>query len=270
MIIELLGAPSAGKTTLARCLTERLRKHQIPTELWLSYRPSEVSSRTATGNAIRRHGPSVVLRRIVRPSFELLKAACNPLGRPAGAALPDKLMRILKPRNLLWSLRMRQYVRRLSYAWRRAARSPAIVLFDQGFAQAICSLAVVAAEQSEWQIERALREAPAADLVVRLRVDDDIITRRLHARALGQSGIERLLELDLDANLRLARLVDTVQNGLSRLERRILSYETQDHGALERALPVLEHAVIELYQNSVAKELGSLSESGPIAASSLR
>src|SRR6185312_13685112 len=160
-------APSAGKTTLARSLTGRLRDRQIPIELWLSYRPAELSNRAATGSTIRRRGPSTVLRRIARPAFEMLNAARNPLENPSDAALSGKLMRILKPRNLLWSLRMRQYMQRLSYAWLRAARSSDIVLFDQGFAQAICSLAVVAAEQNEWRIERALREVPAADLVVR-------------------------------------------------------------------------------------------------------
>ena len=270
MIIELLGAPSAGKTTLARSLTGRLRDRQIPIELWLSYRPAELSNRAATGSTIRRRGPSTVLRRIARPAFEMLNAARNPLENPSDAALSGKLMRILKPRNLLWSLRMRQYMQRLSYAWLRAARSSDIVLFDQGFGQAICSLAVVAAEQSEWRIERALREVPAADLVVRLRVDDEIIAQRLRARALGQSWIERLLEFDVDANLRVARLVDTVQDALSRLERPLLAFDAQDYNALERALAMLEHAVIDMYQNRQAKELRSVSERGRIAAGSFR
>jgi thymidylate kinase len=269
MIIELLGAPSVGKTTLARSLAERLRNRQIPIELWLSYRPAELAKPAGMGHATRRHGPSAVLLRIARPTFELLKATSKPLGDSSDATLCEKLMQILEPRNVLWSVRMRQYIRRLAYAWLRAAQSSGIVLFDQAFAQAICSLAVVASEQSEWRIECALRETPSAHLFIRLRADDEVIMQRLRARALEQSVIERLLELDLDANLRIARMIDTVQGGLSRLERPVLSFDTQDYGGLERALTILEREITKLYQEREPHGRGSASPADCRTASSL-
>jgi hypothetical protein len=124
------------------------------------------------------------------------------------------------------------------------------MLFDQGFAQAICSLAVVASDRSEWRIERALREAPSADLFIRLTANDDVVTKRLRVRERCLSRIERVLglELDLDTNLRMARVVDTVYDGLLRLGRPTISIETHDYSALDRALTLLESEITELYQ----------------------
>jgi len=93
--------------------------------------------------------------------------------------------------------------------------------------------------------------------------------QRLRARALEQSVIERLLELDLDANLRIARMIDTVQGGLSRLERPVLSFDTQDYGGLERALTILEHEITKLYQEREPHGRGSASPADCRTASSL-
>jgi hypothetical protein len=235
MIIELLGAPGVGKTTLARTLSERLKNRQIPIELWLSYRPAE---------GLNRAG----VRRIARPAFEMLKMASNTFGHSPDAQISEELIHILRPTNVLRSVRLRQYIRRLSYAWLRAAQASSITLFDQGFAQAICSLAVVASDRSEWRIERALREAPSANLFVRLTASDDVIRKRLRVRERYQSRFERVLELDLDANLRMARAVDTVYDGLLRLGRPTISIETHDYNALDRALTLLEREITMLYQ----------------------
>ena len=51
-----------------------------------------------------------------------------------------ELARLLVPRNVFWSLRLRQYMLRLSRTWRAAAQANEIVLFDQGFVQAVWTL----------------------------------------------------------------------------------------------------------------------------------
>lgn len=256
MIIELLGAPGVGKTTLARRLSERLKNRRVPIELWLSYRPAEALNREGAMLGATRHGPSAVARRVARPAFEMLKVASSTFGHSPDAAVPQRLINILRPTGVLESVQLRQYLRRLSFAWLSAAQASRITLFDQGFAQAICSLAVVASDRSQWNIARALREAPAANLSIRLTATDDVITNRLRARELGQSRIERFLEHDLDTNLRLARVVDTVYDGLLRLGRPTISVETHDNASLDRALSLLESEIPKLYQTLQPNEFG--------------
>ena len=68
MIVELLGAPGVGKTTLARRLSQRLKKRQIPVELWLSYRPAEALNQGGVTLEAAPYGPSAVVRRVARPA----------------------------------------------------------------------------------------------------------------------------------------------------------------------------------------------------------
>lgn len=269
MIIELLGAPGVGKTTLARMLSERLKDRQIPIELRLSYRPAKRLNQAGVTPEARRNGPSAIVRRIARPAIEMLKIESNTFGRSPDAAISEKLLHVLKPINVLWSVRLRQYIRRLSYAWLRAEQASSITLFDQGFAQAICSLAIVASDRSEWRIERALREAPSADLVIRLTAGDDVIAKRLRVRERSQSRMERILELDFDTNLKMARAVDTVYDELLRLGRPTISIETHDDIALAGALTVLESEIAKLYHKLQSNELAPYSLGDSLSATSL-
>jgi GTPase SAR1 family protein len=268
MIVELIGAPGVGKTTLARKLSERLKKRQIPVELWLSYRPAEALNREGVTLEAAPYGPSAVVRRVARPAYEMLKVASSTFGHSPDAAISQKLIDILKPAGVLTPALLRQYLRRLSFAWLSAAQASRITLFDQGFAQAICSLAIVSSNRSEWHIENALRETPAAHLFIRLTASDDVITKRLRARERRQSRLERLLERDLDTNLRMARVVDAVYEGLLRLGRPTISVETHNYTALDHALALLDSEITELYQNLPPNGLSRAALGGRTSTSS--
>lgn len=269
MIVELLGAPGVGKTTLARTLSEYLKHRKIPIALWLSYRPAEGLPPAGIMFELTRYVPNAIARRIARPVFETLKMASDTFGDSPDAAISEKLIHILKPTSTLSSIRLRHYIRRLSYARRHAAQASGIMLFDQGFAQAVCSLIVVASDRSTWRIERALQETPSANLFIRLMASDEVLIKRLHIRERRQSRIERVLELDLDTNLRMARAVDTVYDALQRLGRPTISIETHDYSALDRALPLLERKITELYQKLQQNELDRATPGGSLSTTSL-
>jgi thymidylate kinase len=189
MIVELFGPPCVGKTTLANAVAARLREGGRGAELVLSYRPSEGP---AAEGAARLRTPAA-LSRLVRPIVESFAA----LGRSADAGdvgVAAELMRLLASRNVVHSLRLRQYLLRLSRTWRAAAASGDIALCDQGFVQAIGTCAVLARAADPQRIGLALDVVPEADLFVRLDAPVEILETRLAERRQRQGRIERLFD----------------------------------------------------------------------------
>jgi thymidylate kinase len=112
-----------------------------------------------------------------------------------------ELMRLLAPRNVAWSLRLHQYMLRLSRAWRRAVLDGDIVLFDQGFVQAVYTFALLARAADRERIGLAVDAVPEPDLLVRLDAPLPVLEARLAERRRCQGRIERLFDLDLRTNL---------------------------------------------------------------------
>jgi thymidylate kinase len=191
MIVELFGPPCVGKTTLASAVATRLREGGRGAELVLSYRPSERPPGSAAG--VARLRPPAALSRLVRPIIESFAA----LGHSADAGdtgAAAELMRLLAPKNVVYSLRVRQYLLRLARTWRAAAATGDIALFDQGFVQAIGTCAVLTRAADPQRIGLALDAAPEADLFVRLDAPVAILETRLAERQQRQGRIERLFD----------------------------------------------------------------------------
>jgi thymidylate kinase len=244
MIIELFGPPGAGKTTFAHALTTRLRGNGRIVDLMLSYRPAECLSPPAP----RPSGPSVgriaaVPRRLSRPLLEMLAIACHPLALSHDIGAAAGLMKILPPRNMAVALRLSQYILRLSHSWCRAAAVGHIVLFDQAFVQLICSLTMLGRSEDGSLMDRALDASPRADLLICLGAPPNTLAARLRDRGHKQSAIERLLEPDLDTNLKSVRIIDQLYRLLLDRGQSIICASSLDQQSLGQSVQAIEETL---------------------------
>jgi thymidylate kinase len=255
MIIELFGPPGAGKTTFARALAARLREHGYTVDLILSHRPAErpTPETSPTPNLWPQISPAI--RRLTRPFAEMLKMARKPFAFSHDARAALMLIRIMPPSGILWLLRLSQYLTRLSRAWFQSTNTNRIVLFDQAFVQAICSLALLCRAADESMISHALDQIPQPDLLVLLNAPTEIVEARLRDRERLASRMERLLELDLATSLRSMAIIDRVQRILRNKGRQIANAASLDQRSLQEAVDRLEKQIAA--QNSRTAESGS-------------
>ena len=213
LIIELYGPPAAGKTTLARQMAAQMQAAGDAVKLVLSSRPSETIEHRHRDSA-----PATALaaiKRLTRPAREYI--ACIGRRRPeAGNSIAPALLAILPPMSWAWSMRLRQYIVRLEEAWRTANQTNGTVIFDQGFVQAICSLALQTRSPTPEAIEEALTLVPKATQWIRVDAPRNTLHARLEARRHDQGWIERRFELDEQMSLRSIEILDILESILRR------------------------------------------------------
>jgi RecA/RadA recombinase len=249
MIIELFGPPGAGKTTFARALTARLRERGHLAELRLSYRPSERQPVfDARGTAAGRYR-NVVIHRLSRPLVEMMTIARHPLANSRDVRTAVNLVKLLPPMGFLASVKNGQYISRLSHSWYEKSRAAHVVLFDQGFVQAVCSLALLAEVANDAAIASALDYAPISDLLVRLEAPLELLRARLHNRRSLQSTIEQLFEPDLKTSLASIAMIDRLHEMLLQRGRSVLSVSSLDQRSLGESVSMIEKEVIRKLQN---------------------
>ncbi len=247
MIVELFGPPGVGKTTFASGLADLLRAHGHAVDPVMSYRPAEQTPATSglakpsapgkpSAPSKQSHRSIASARRLTRPVAELLATTGHLLSHPNDVAATTELMRLLPARNLVWSIRLRQYLFRLFRAWDLAAASPYVVLFDQAFVQAVCSLALLSRVPGGARIGRALDAVPEADLLIQLDAPRDVLAARLGQRQQHQGTVERLLELDLQTNLASVGIIDDMQALLRSRGRPVTRLECTDPPTLRASL----------------------------------
>lgn len=237
MIVELFGPPGVGKTTFAAALIAALRERGCAVESVVSYRPAEhAPARGAAALDPPRRQAVAAVRRVVRPLMETVAAIHGPSADEHEVGTPAGLIRLLPPRSPLWSIRLHQYLLRLFRSWNEAAAAGHVVLFDQAFVQAVCSLAVLGRAADRQRIAVALDAVPKPDLLIRLGAAPDVLEARLRERQRSQGRMERLLELDLPTNLRFIAVAESL-HGLLRDRGQPVSYaDSTDDGALREAV----------------------------------
>ena len=241
MIVEIFGPPAAGKTRLAHALAARLRDRGLSADLALSYRPSEIA-RGARARGARRLDVADTARRLGRPAIETLATASRLFGDSPEAIMAKRLLDLMPPTSLMWSVRLRQYFWRLTRAWNDARASGSIVIFDQAFVQAVCSLGLLGAAEHADRLSLALDLVPRADFFVRVDAPPDVIRARLLKRESRQGMLERMLELDLGTNLRSIGIVEELQRLLEARTAPVASVASADETSIEAALARLQLA----------------------------
>ena len=139
---------------------------------------------------------------------------------------------------------MWQYIVRLSGCWKQAQKSSDITIFDQGFAQAIGSLAMFNGGADDSMIAQALNFAPQADLVVRVVVPGEIVEPRLQARMKQEPAAERLFEVDVAGNMNAFDLFDRIADVLESAHRSTVSVCPVDQQSTANDLRRVEEEIL--------------------------
>jgi thymidylate kinase len=248
MIIELFGPPGAGKTTLGKLLATRLRERGCVVELVQSYRPNERMTSAASNMSARKHRRvAAAARRVARPIMEMLSLTIRrpTVSERIGSA--RELLKILPPRSVLWSMRMNQYITRLSHSWSRACSSSKVTVFDQAYVQAVCSLSLLSGAEDNTQIARALDCVPEADLLIDVDAPREVLKARLHKRRSHQSTFERWLELDLKESLAAKNVAEHLHRLLCQRGRQVRCVDYVDeHSLPEAAKRIAEQVTLRL------------------------
>ncbi|MGH8325507.1 MAG: hypothetical protein ACRET2_01950, partial [Steroidobacteraceae bacterium] len=226
MIVEMFGPPAVGKTTFARALAVQLRAGGLPVTLVVSDRPADRAKEGATC------GAPGALQRVVRPVVALAATTREMLARSPDAQTISQVLAMVSPAGMLRSVRFRQYLLRLLLSWREAAqRKDIITLFDQGCAQAVCSLATHMRERDLERLRRLLLLLPAGDLLIRVDAPRARVRAKLRARLERQGPLERCMERSLEEGLAFIPIAAEIDAVCHALGRQVIMVDTADEQA---------------------------------------
>lgn len=235
MIIEAFGPSGAGKTTFCRALAQRLRDrgHTVELEFTLP--------RRETG-WLNSGGLVPALLRVAQATMLTLAVLCRPIKNARPLRLALGLLRLMPPRNPVWLIRLAQYIIRLSCVWKDSHRLDRIVVFDQGFVQAVCTLALFSGAD-EATIAEAVSMLDWSDLLIRFDAPVELLEQRLHQRKRQTSFAERWFEPDVSTYLEAKPIVDHVSTLLARTDQTVVCVNSSDPRLVSNALDIIEAEV---------------------------
>lgn len=237
MIIELFGPPGSGKTTLALALCQRLQRQGHATSVVLSHRQG------GTGRSADPGGSLSALGRVGRAFLRTLATVFQPRKHRQELRLSNTLIRALPPRSPVWMLRFWQYILRLSRCWKHNAQTSRVVIFDQAYLQAVCSLAAFTRGADDHTLADALEATPQADLVIRLDAPRELLEQRLRDRSEREPRMEQIFDAELNTNLATGPIADRIQTLLESRGGSIIQVSSLDSASLGAALDRIESEV---------------------------
>lgn len=235
MIVEIFGPQGAGKTTFARALAAELRGQQQTVDLVLSYRPAERFPANLGKYPILAPTAAVAIR-LIRPVVELLAMTLHPISYRSDLHTATSLLKALPQKNILSSVRLSQYILRLSHSWHLASESDHIALFDQAFIQAICSLILFSLSADEILIAHALNIIPKPDILIWLDAPLDILAARLRERQRIQGSIERMLEVGSRTSCEEIPIFEQLHRLLRKQGQAVTCVDSSDPGSFDDAV----------------------------------
>ncbi len=258
MIVEFFGPPGSGKTTFSLRLADRLRDGGHPVSLKLSALPGEKSPQPT--QPARKEPPArtsaplgPAARRLMAPAYELI---VNVAQRPADAGeagVANALAHAMPRGQIFRSLRMRQYLVRLSNAWAQAARNRGIWIFDQAYIQAVASIVLVQPPMSDEAIAALLEVAPHSDLAIRVEAPEPVIESRLGQRRRQIGGGGRLFEEDGGDTVQQSALAEQIDRLLRQRDRPVLSLRSAGDELPDNCLDLAEQTIIALLNEACAR-----------------
>ncbi|WP_441231207.1 oligosaccharide flippase family protein [Tardiphaga sp. 215_C5_N2_1] len=235
MIIETFGPPGAGKTTFSQALAQRLRDRGYEVDLVLTL-PH------LSNHLLNFGGFLPALQRVTLAIFATIAILCRPIANARGLRLAKDLLRLMPPNNPVWWIRLSQYVVRFSCVWRDSHKSDRIVLFDQGFVQIVCTLALFS-RADEKTIARAIGMRTQSDLLIRFDAPKELLEKRLHERVHQKTYMEKWFEPDVATFLKAKPITDYVGSLLAAEHQRLICINSLDPGLMSRALDRIEEEV---------------------------
>jgi O-antigen/teichoic acid export membrane protein len=245
MIIEFLGPPGSGKTTFAHELARRLRARGYNAKVMLTYEQG------AGKYEFDRLGVLFFVSRILSAVFATAGIIVLSLRRREQLDIANSLVTLMPPASRIWRARLWQYILQLGWRWTRAKASSDITIFDQGFMQAVGSLAMFHGSADTATLTAALDLLPESDLSVRITAPLDVVENRLHARIKSESPAERYFEAEVSTNLTSVAIFDRISVLLARTGRKMVSVETLDKKSTVSGMRRVEAAVLDQLAHSV-------------------
>lgn len=233
MILEMFGPSGAGKTTMASALAAHLRGlgHVVTPLIGVRANP---------------------LKRGILKCF----ASSNLLSSAGSAAGVAEVLKILPPKDRLWSVRLHWHLALLDREWSAAQSSDAITIFDQGMIQAVTSLVLLSGITDRERVVRALDLVPNPDLLIRFEAPRDLLEARLRDRWQNIGILQRFLEIDLQGSLDHVNHVDLISDLVSARALPMIRISSLDVDGLHLAIDKITAAILAKKRppRSVAEE----------------